>query len=70
MTDRIEIGKNLKKKRIEKQYSIKGVAKLIGCSEQTLMSYERGSRMPKIERMKKMAEIYETNINDLFAIED
>ena len=64
--DKYEIAKRLKIKREEMNISVEEVAEIIGCSPQTVWAYERGSRAPKKDRMRALAELYKTPIDELF----
>jgi len=51
------IGKNIKKYRIEKKFSREELAKELKISIHTLAKYEQGQRHPSIDVVKKIAEV-------------
>lgn len=51
-----EIGKNIKKYRIQKNFSREELAENLGISIHTLAKYEQGQRTPNIDTLKKIAD--------------
>lgn len=51
-----EIGKNIKKYRIQKKFSREELAENLGISIHTLAKYEQGQRTPNIDTLKKIAD--------------
>jgi transcriptional regulator with XRE-family HTH domain len=61
-----EIGLRLKRIRKESNLSLKEVSFLLGQkSLNALSSFENGKRMPSIETLYKLSEIYNTEISEL-----
>ena len=56
------VGKNLKRLREAKNLSIRGLAKLIGISHNTLASYEREDFTPSIITGNKLAQFFNVPI--------
>lgn len=59
-------GLKIKLSRIEKGYTQKQLGELIGVKSVTIRSYENGTREPKIKTMKKLSEILEKSVQELF----
>lgn len=55
----------LKRKRIEKGFSLKDIAKEFGLTAQSIYYYECGKREPTLETLKKMAQFFDCTIDDL-----
>ena len=62
--DKKVIGERLKNLRGDK--TIKEVAVVLGISYSTLAMYENGYRVPKDEIKRKLANYYQTSVEDLF----
>ncbi|CZR81385.1 hypothetical protein CDFC105_53004 [Clostridioides difficile] len=60
------IGNNISKFRNINNISIKELSEKINCSENEIINYENGTKMPRIEILKKIALATYTNIEDLF----
>lgn len=56
---------NLKKKRIEKKYKIKDIARYLQVSDMTVYYYESGKRKVSIVTLKKLAVLYDCSVNEL-----
>ena len=65
MTDKKTFGSFIKLKRIEKQYSQKDLADLLFVTEGAVSKWERGEMTPTIERLKQLADLYNTSIDAL-----
>lgn len=57
---------NVKLKRIEKGIQQQEFAKMLGISKATLIKIERGNYDIRLSLMKKISEILETPIQELF----
>ena len=55
----------LKEKRIRKGFTQADMAKKLGVARNTFSQYENGKREPRIEIMKKMAEIQESTVDEI-----
>lgn len=64
----MDIGEVIKEKRLQKGFSQKKLAELVGCAEITIRQYENGSREPKLERLEKIAEKLGTDTKALMII--
>ena len=60
-----EIGKNIKRLRIEKNMKQEEVAEKLFVSRQTISNYENGKSRPDVDMIVKIAEILETDVNTL-----
>ncbi|MFH5834531.1 helix-turn-helix transcriptional regulator [Proteiniclasticum sp. C24MP] len=56
----------LKFRRIEKGLTQFQLAELIGATNQTISEYERGRVKPSYDNMKKISEILDTPVGELF----
>lgn len=54
---------NIKKLRLEKQYSQKQVAKLLDIVQSSYSDYETNEAIPKADTLKKLAQLYGVSIN-------
>ncbi|AIY79890.1 helix-turn-helix family protein [Clostridium botulinum 202F] len=63
-------GLKLKLSRIEKGYTQKQLAEIIGISTITLQSYERCCREPRIKTMKKISKILDKSVQELFFLDE
>jgi putative transcriptional regulator len=62
---------NLRKFRFERgELSQQQLADLIGVSRQTIVSIERGDYAPSVKLALLLAEKLETNVEDLFGLEE
>lgn len=59
------VGLTLKKERLENNLSVKEMADLMGLSEQTIVSIERGTRGTSLENYKKMSVILDFSMDKL-----
>lgn len=59
----IPIGKVIASERIKHALSREELAEKLGIAAETLARYERGNRQPKIETLKKMAEIFGVSVD-------
>lgn len=57
--------KKLRELRMSKNMSQSVLAMKIGLSKNTICNYERGHRNPKINNLKKMAEVLGCNVKEL-----
>ena len=55
----------LKEYRLAKGMTMKQVAEKIGVAECTYCAYEHGTREPNIEKLKKLASIFDCSVDDL-----
>jgi transcriptional regulator with XRE-family HTH domain len=56
---------NLKEYRLSNGMTMKQVAEKIGVAECTYCAYEHGKREPNIEKLKKLASIFDCSVDDL-----
>ena len=63
---RLMIGQRLRSYRKARNISVLEAAEYCGCSIQAINSYERGERTPKLERMIKLAKLYEVQFEELW----
>jgi len=63
--DKKEIGKSIKDQRLYHGMSLKFVANLLSVSEATLKSYETGTRLPRLDVIYGLSQIYNMTIDDL-----
>lgn len=56
----------LKMKRMEKGFNQESFGTAIGVSRQTISFYERGKLIPRPDKMKKISEILDTSVQELF----
>lgn len=60
------LGEKLKKARLDANLSLRQAAKLMNLkSANSIVRWENGERVPKLENRKKLAEIYKIDIMDL-----
>jgi len=57
---------NLKVARIRKRINQKELAEKLGVTPQAISDMERGKYNPSYETMKKISEILETSVDELF----
>lgn len=57
--------KRLKRFRRGKGFTQEEVAKLIGISRQAFSNYERGIRVPSVDVLVKLADVYEMSLDEL-----
>lgn len=58
--------KKLRNRRNELNMSTEFVAEKLNCSTATILAYERGDRIPPLERIKPIAELYGMSVEELF----
>lgn len=63
------LAKNIADIRIKKRYTQKELAEALKVSKGTITSYEGGTRVPPIEKLQEMANLFKIKITDFF-IED
>ena len=61
----IQLSANLKKLRTDHNYTQKQIAKLLNISRQAYSNYERGKRIPDIDLLIKIADIYHVTLEQL-----
>lgn len=62
-------GKNLLTRRLAKGWRQEDVANLIEVKKAAYCHYEKETRRPSLAKMLKLAEIFDTNIHDLFGVD-
>lgn len=70
MINKEKLGRRLKQIRQQLNMTADEVAQFTGCSKMTILAYERGTRCPKIDRMKSLAQLYNMDVEELFFSED
>ncbi|MBG9548321.1 LexA family protein [Cytobacillus firmus] len=60
-------GKKLRELRDIEGWTQEEVAKKLGVSKQTYSHYENEKRKPGLKTIRKLAEVYQVNIDDIFA---
>lgn len=61
---------NLVEYRKRSGYSQEGLADKLGVSRQTIISIEKGKYNPSLPLAMIMAEIFRTNVENIFALEE
>ncbi len=64
--DKTEFGKNLKSLMISNKITIEALAYEIGYDVNTINKWRAGQRVPKLEDLKKLSELFETTIQKLY----
>ncbi len=67
---RKRIGENLKKVRIEHEYSIKKLAILLKVDRRTILSWESGKSMSKFLFLIEMSELYKVKVDYILGMDD
>ena len=57
-----DIGRNIKKLRIQKGLSQEGLGEQLSVTRQTVSNYETGRSLPDIEMLERLAEVFGTDI--------
>ena len=65
---RNDIGRKIKKLRLEKGISQEKLAECTNMSREHISCIERGKHLPTIETLYNMSEFFEINIKDFFNI--
>ncbi|HHT38499.1 MAG TPA: helix-turn-helix transcriptional regulator [Mollicutes bacterium] len=60
-----KLGKILRQLRLNKGYSVVSVADQLKINESTLRNYELGNRLPRIDILYALAEIYKSSIDEI-----
>lgn len=58
----------IRKARLDKRYTIKSVAEFLLISESTIRSYETGRRLPRLNILFALLEIYEHDFNNFIKL--
>ncbi len=66
----IDIGKNIKKLRLQQDLSQAQLAERLGITKSIISAYENGSRMPSYEVLLKISRIFKVSTDYLFGIEN
>lgn len=64
----IIIGKNLKRIRLENNYSQQGLSNILGISYQQLQKYEKGQNRISASRIFEVSRLLNTNILEFYTI--
>lgn len=59
------IGKNIRKLRMKQQMSQDDIAPRLNICRQTLSNYETGKRLPDLDMLVKLADIFDVSIDAL-----
>ena len=59
------LAENIRALRKSKGNTLKELAEIIGVGEMTISNYERGERTPDIDRLIKLADYFEVNLDTL-----
>ena len=65
-----DFGTRMSQLRERKNLTQKQAAHLIGVSRTMILEYEAGSKMPKVETLKRIAEIYGTSADYILGIDN
>ena len=68
MTDKLDLGKNIKELRKEKNITQTDFAELIGKSQSTVYGYETGQILPTFETLCRMSEVLSVDIERLLGL--
>ena len=60
----MKISRKLQEKRIAKGLTQVEVARRLDCTQAAINQYEAGKRLPGLETLVKLAEIYDCTVND------
>ncbi len=66
MPDGKVVGDRIRKKRIDLNLTQEQLAKKVDVKPSAIAMYEAGARMPRDETKKKLAELFELTIDELF----
>lgn len=64
----VRIGNRLRELRKEKEMTLQQVADILGMTPTAISGYEKAKRNPSNEIITKLADIYETTVDDIFGI--
>jgi transcriptional regulator with XRE-family HTH domain len=59
------LGADIKKQRTETGYTVGGVADQIRINESTIRNYEHGNRLPRIDILYGLSQIYKLSVDDI-----
>lgn len=62
----LQIGKNIRKYRLQKGLSQEKLSELISANDKFVGHIERGERIPSLKKLIKVAQILETDLKNLF----
>lgn len=62
---KIEIGKNIRKRREKMRYSQRELAELCGVTKSYILKLEHGERSPSLEMLIKLADIFDIKPSSL-----
>lgn len=65
----MEFAENLRQAREKKGYTQQDVSKLMGIDKSTYCGYETGKRQPDVPKLKKIANILGTSVDELLGID-
>jgi len=63
--DHVAFGKRLRETRKERGMTQEQLANALNISKNTLVNYETGKSVPKIDVAKRMANLYGLTVNDI-----
>lgn len=66
----MNFAERLKALRLEADYTLEGLGKLIGVSRSTICNYETGYRFPKREQLEAIADIFNVDMDYLLCRTD
>lgn len=61
----LDVGKKLKEKRLEADYTQKDLAEILHVTRQTISSWEVGRTYPDLDVLIAISELYDTSLDDL-----
>lgn len=61
-----DIGRKVKRLRLEKEISQEKLAEFVGMSREHISCIERGKNLPTVDTLYKLAEYFETDIKYFF----
>ena len=64
MTYEEKIGKLIKEKRIQKKYTLRGLAKELRVAYQHIQAWEKGDFLPSLKHLIKICKILDLHIAD------
>lgn len=66
----VKLGNDIKRLRLEKGYTQKQVAKKMGVNSPTVSKWEKTLRLPSVEMLIKVAQLYDVSLYYLLGIDE
>ncbi|MCR1822730.1 helix-turn-helix transcriptional regulator [Terrisporobacter muris] len=60
-----KLGNNIRREREARKLTQEELGKILGVSKQTVSSWEKGDKKPRVDKLNSLAELFNSSVDDL-----